>query len=130
MDRTVTGLRGRLASAQDEEQFQAVGLLCRETLISTAQAVFVAEAHPTLDGVPASPTDAKRMLDAYIAASLGGGRNEYVRKHGKAGLDLAVHLQHKRTATYREAAICAEATTSMVNIIAVMAGLRDPASAA
>jgi hypothetical protein len=31
-----------------EEQFQAVGLLCRETLISLAQAVYDAQLHPTL----------------------------------------------------------------------------------
>jgi hypothetical protein len=127
VDRTVTELRSRLASARDEEHFQAVGLLCRETLISTAQAVFDPEVHPTLDGIAASPTDAKRMLDAYIGASLGGGRNEYVRRHVKAALDLAVHLQHKRTATYQDSAICAEATTSVVNIIATMAGVRESA---
>ena len=32
VDRTVTEMRSRLASANTEEQFQAVGLLCRETL--------------------------------------------------------------------------------------------------
>lgn len=126
VDRNVTEVRARLASAKAEEQFQAVGLLCRETLISLAKAVYNPEKHKTLDGVAASPTDAKRMLEAYVAVALQGDANEYVRKHARAALDLAVNLQHKRTATFRTAAVCVEATTSVVNLIAIMAGLRDP----
>jgi hypothetical protein len=126
VDRTVSEMKSRLASAKTEEQFQNVGLLGRELLISTAQQVFNEDKHPTLDGVAVSSTDAKRMLERYIAVALGGGTNEHVRKHAKAALELAVHLQHKRTATFREAAICVEATTSVVSLIAIMAGLRDP----
>jgi hypothetical protein len=44
-----------------------------EALISVAQAVYVAERHPTLDGVAASNTDAKRMLEALIAVEFAGG---------------------------------------------------------
>lgn len=91
--------------------------------------IFDTAKHATLDGVAASPTDAKRMLEAYIAIELGGGVNEFVRKHAKAALDLAVQLQHRRTATFRDAAICVEATTSVVNLIAIIAGLRDRSQA-
>jgi hypothetical protein len=126
VDRTVTALRQQLAVAETEEQFQTVGLLCRETLISLAQAAFSPDEHPTLDGVKATDTDTKRMLEAYIAASLGGSSNEHLRKHARAALDLALHLQHKRTASFRDAALCSEATTSVVNLVAVMAGRRDP----
>jgi hypothetical protein len=66
-------MRQRLESAAAEEQFQAVGLLCREALISLAQAVYDPDVHQTLDKVKASDTDAKRMLEAYIAVALGGG---------------------------------------------------------
>jgi hypothetical protein len=124
--RTVGELRDRLAPASKEEQFQAVGLLCREALISVAQAVFVPEKYPTLDGVAASPTDAKRMLEAYIAVELGGGSNDEARKHARSALDLAVKLQHTRTAAFRDAALCVEATTSVINIIAIVSGRRDP----
>jgi hypothetical protein len=126
VDRTVTALRQHLAIAKTEEQFQTVGLLCREALISLAQAVFSPDQHPTLDGVKASETDAKRMLEAYIAASLAGTSNEHLRKHARAALDLALHLQHKRTASIRDAALCSEATTSVVNLIAIIDGRRDP----
>lgn len=126
VDRTVGELRTRLAPSTTEEQFQAVGLLCREALISLAQAVYIPNLHPSLDGVAPSSTDAKRMLEAYIAVELNGGSNEDARRHARSALTLAVNLQHKRTATFREAAMCVEATTAVVNIVAIISGRRDP----
>jgi hypothetical protein len=122
VDRTVGEIRDRLASATSEDQFQAVGLLCREALISVAQAVFVPDRHPTLDGVAPSHTDAKRMLDAYITVELGGDANEFARKHARSALDFSVNLQHKRTAAFRDAAMCVEATTAVINTVAIVAG--------
>lgn len=74
-----------------------------------------------------SETDAKRMLDSYIATELAGGPNEGLRRHAKAALSLANDLQHSRTADYRQAALCAEASTSVVNIVAIISGRRDRA---
>lgn len=127
VDRGIYELRRRLEQAQNEEQFQAVGLFCRETLISVAQVVFDAQRHPPTDGTVPSETDAKRMLDAYIAVELAGGPNEGIRRHAKAALSLANDLQHHRTADYRQAALCAEATTSVVNLLAIISGRRDRA---
>ncbi|HVY19511.1 MAG TPA: hypothetical protein VHA70_05470 [Bauldia sp.] len=126
VDRAIADARGRLSSAKTEEQFQTVGLLCRELLISIAQAVFDAAHHPTLDGVTASSTDAKRMLEAYIAVELAGSSNETMRKFAKAALELASQLVHRRTATYRDAALCVEASTAVTNAVAIMAGIRNP----
>lgn len=126
VDRVVGTLRQQLAGATTEEQFQAVGLMCREALISLAQAVYSTERHPTLDGVQASPTDAKRMLEAYIVVELSGTHNKIARQHARAGFDLANELQHRRTAAFRDAALCAEATTTVVNVIAIVSGRRDP----
>ena len=127
VDRVVTQLRRRLASARNEEEFQGIGLLCREVLISLAQAVYDSKRHPAPDGVNVGPNDVKRMLDAYINVELKGDSGEHLRKHARASLELALHLQHKRTAGFRAAAACVEATTSVVNLIAITAGLRDPA---
>ena len=126
VDRQVGEARRRLAGAQTEEQFQAVGLLCREVLVSLAQAVHDPARHPPLDGVRPSETDAKRMLEAYIAAELEGSSNEALRRHAKAAYALAVELQHKRTASFRETALCVEASSSIVNVIAIISGRRDP----
>jgi hypothetical protein len=124
VDRTVSELRDRLATATSEEQFQAVGLLCREALISLAQAVYVPERHGSPDTVAPSPTDAKRQLEAYIIVDLAA--NEHARKFVRSALDLSVTLQHKRTATFREAAMCVDATTAVINLLAVASGRRDP----
>ena len=126
VDRTVGELRDRLAEADSEEQYQAVGLLCREAIISVAQVVYDPDKHRPADGVQPSETDAKRMLEAYIAAELRGASNEESRRHARSALDLAVALQHRRTAAFRDAALCVEATTSVINVIAIMAGRRDP----
>lgn len=125
VDRGIDDVRRNLDQAEIEEHYQTVGLLCREVLISVAQVVYDPQNHPTADGVRPSKTDAGRMLDAYIAKELSGGSNEGVRRHAKAALSLASALQHQRTATYRHAALCAEATTSVVNILAVISGRRD-----
>jgi hypothetical protein len=117
-------VRLRLDTAESEEQYQAVGPLCREVLISVAQEVYDAERHCPQDGVEPSETDTKRMLEAFFASELDGAPNEEARAHAKAALRLALALQHKRTADFRMAALCAEATSSVVNILAVLAGRR------
>lgn len=124
VDRQFQEVRLRLDTADSEEQYQAVGLLCREVLISVAQEVHDPSVHRTLDGVPPSDTDAGRMLESFFGAELEGGVNEESRAHAKAALRLALALQHKRTADFRMAALCAEATSSVVNIVAVLAGRR------
>jgi hypothetical protein len=126
VDRTIAEIRQRLAAATAEEQFQAVGLLCRETLITLAQTLFDPARHPILDGTEVSKTDAKRMLEAYLAVELSGPENKIARQHAKAALDLANETQHKRTAGFRQAALCAESTTAVVNLLAIISGQRDP----
>jgi len=126
VDRTIGEIRKRLADAEYEEQFQAVGLLCREVLISLAQSVYDPQLHRSEDGVTPSETDAKRMLSSYISSVLIGSSNEVSRKHARAAYDLAAELQHRRTADFRQAALCVEATTSVVNVIAIISGRRDP----
>lgn len=66
------------------------------------------------------------MLDAFLAAELGGQSNEYARRHAKAAIDLALSLQHSRTADFRTAALCAEATASVINQVGILSGARVP----
>jgi hypothetical protein len=126
VDRALFEMRKRLADADSEEQFQAVGLLCREALISLAQGVYDPAKHPPVDGKTPSDTDAKRMFDAFIAVQLGGSSHEAARRYARAAFDLANDLQHRRTATYREASLCVEATSSAVAVVAIVSGHRDP----
>ena len=128
VDRQLGEARRVLESASTEEQFQSVGLHCRETLISLAQTVFDPYQHPPIDddNVDVSDTDAKRMLDRFLAVEVSGRSNAGARRLAKVSLDLANELQHRRTATFRQAALCAEATASVINIIAILSGVRDP----
>ena len=126
VDRTVDQIRNNLAAAQHEEQFQSIGLLCREALISLAQAVYIPERHTSIDGNTPSDTDARRMLEAYIVVELAGGPNEEARAHVRAALKLAVALQHRRTADFRQTAMCVEDTAAVINVIAIASGRRDP----
>ncbi|MBM3334715.1 hypothetical protein FJY63_08645 [Candidatus Sumerlaeota bacterium] len=124
VDRAVDKIISNLERASREEEFQAMGLLCRECLISLAQAVFDPKKHKPTDGIEPSQTDAYRMLEAYFSAEFPGSQNEALRRHAKASLNLANELQHKRTAQYKDAALCAEATRTVVNIVAITSGKR------
>lgn len=126
VDRTVEKAQARLAAAVHEEDYQTIGLLCREILISLGQSVFDRTAHTTADGTVPSDTDAGRMIEGFLLNAASGGSNENVRRHARASLQLAVELQHKRTADFRAAALCLEATSSITNIIAILSGRRDP----
>lgn len=125
VDRSMGEIKLRLAQAGSEEQYQGIGLLARETLISLAQAVYVQEIHGSADGTVPSKTDAKRMLESYISSVLPGKSNENIRRHAKASLDLANDLTHRRTADFRLAALCAESTNAVVNIVSIISGRRD-----
>jgi hypothetical protein len=127
VDRGMEKARARLESAHDEEDYQTVGLLCREILISLGQAVYDPALHITSDGIAPSATDAGRMIDAFLSQAAEGGSYENVRRHAKAALHLVVELQHKRTADFRAAALSLEATSSITNIVAILSGRRDPA---
>ena len=122
VDRSLTKARVQFSTAAAEEDWQAIGLVCREVLISLGQAVFVEDVHESADGVKPSPTDAKRMLEAYFRHELPGDGYKEVRAHARAAVDLAVHLQHRRTATRQLAALCLEAASSAVAVVAIIAG--------
>lgn len=122
IERSIKEIKIRQSEAKQEEQFQVVGLLCRETIVTLAQSVYIAEKHPILDNVSVSKTDAKRMLEAYIAVEFGGSANEKLRKYAKATLDLANELTHKRSATQKDASLCSVATLSLINFIGTIEG--------
>jgi hypothetical protein len=126
VDRGLEAVRRSLQSAATEEAFQAVGLLCRETIISAAQQVYDPAKHVAQDGIIPSATDAKRMIEAFLVHEFPGSTYEVIRKHARASFDLANELQHRRTADFRQAALCAEGTAAVVNVLSILAGRRDP----
>lgn len=121
VDRTLSKAHNQLRGAKAEEDCQAIGLLCREVIISLAQAVYDPAIHEPLDGVTPSETDANRMLEAYIGHVFPGSSYKEVRAHARASLALALNLQHRRTATMQLAALCIEATASTTAVISIIA---------
>lgn len=126
VDRTMDKLREQLNYASTEEDFQQVGHLVREMLISLAQAVFDPQRHPALgDDVPnASKTDFKRMMERYVSVECEGPENEELRKCVRSTFDLANAVQHARNSTYREAALCVQAAFNVVGLIQIVSGQR------
>ena len=110
-------MKNRLEAANAEEQFQATGMLGRETIITVAQQVFDRTLHKTEDGVEPNETDAKRMLDAFLGYELSGASNERIRKFAKDAVDMANQLTHDRMATKRDASMCLTSVTSVAYLI-------------
>ena len=122
LDRALQKATETFRLAAVEEDFQMVGLLCREAFISLAQTIYDESRHQTVDGVVPSPTDAKRMLEAFFVAELPGAGNEASRRHARAAVFLADALVHRRTARHLDAALCLEATTSTANLACILTG--------
>jgi len=62
------------------------------------------------------------MLEAFFMSELSGGSNEEARRHARASISLADSLVHRRTASYRDAALCIEATQSTANLVSIVTG--------
>lgn len=123
VDRSLGKAKAQFLAASTEEEWQTVGLLGREVLISLGQAVYDREVHGETDedGKRIGSTDARRQLFAWLHHQMSGGDNKEIRAHIKASIDLAVHLQHRRTATRQLAELCLEATSSAVSVVAIIA---------
>lgn len=120
VDRALAKARKQLDVASAEEDYQAIGLLCREVMISLAQAVYDPSIHVPEDGVTPSATDANRMLEAYIRYVFPGESYKEVRAHARAALALALNVQHRRTATRQLAELCLEAAMSTTAVISII----------
>ncbi len=122
--RTVTKIKRDSDLAKNEEDFQSIGLLCREVIISLAQAVFIPWLHGDKDekGVSISETDAVRMIGNYLNYTLTGSSNEELRSYAKNTNKLANMLTHKRNATKKDMLLAVSATISLINFIGIIEG--------
>jgi len=135
VDRQLADVRESLQQARGPQDLQKVGIVCREALISAVQEVFDPSLHIPDGGDEPSKTDFKRMAEHYIGTELQGPQHQVVRKFARravelatAAFDLANAVQHDRSAQYRTAALCAEATFTVINLLAVLAGRRERAA--
>ncbi|MCB0495542.1 MAG: hypothetical protein KDC79_05370 [Cyclobacteriaceae bacterium] len=120
VDRVLGKTNKQLGLANNEEDFQQIGLLCREIFITLGQILFDSDKHELIDEVNPSQTDAKRRLEIYVENELSGKSKSALRKYLRAAIDLSVDLQHRRTANKIDAGICLEATYSVTNTIRII----------
>jgi hypothetical protein len=120
VDRVLSKARGLLDLGKNEEDFQQIGLYCREVFITLGQILYKPEQHKLIDDVNPSQTDSKRLLEIYVENDLQGKSKSALRKYLRSAIDLSNDLQHKRTANMTDANICLEATYSVTNTIKII----------
>jgi hypothetical protein len=81
-------LRERYAVARTEEDFQAIGLLCRDLFRSLSEATFEDSHVPARAATP-GPADSVARLHLVVDAYAPGEGNREIRKVTKATFDLA-----------------------------------------
>lgn len=121
VNRQANAMREQFTRAKSEEDFQAVGHLGREVLISLAQAVIEPTEAIGEDGELPSSTDAKRLLEAYISKKLSERGNEALRKAVRGTVQATSAVVHDRNATPKDAAIVAELVSSTVQLVHILA---------
>lgn len=118
VDRMITKVEVEFSTAKSEEDFQGIGLLIREILISIGQEVYCRELDTNES--PPSKTDAKELINRFLSSSFSGGSNEELRRFVKDVYDLSVALQHKRERNKLHAEINVEATKLFIKIIKIL----------
>lgn len=122
INRTVIKIKQDSKVAKNEEDFQQIGLLCREVIISLAQTVYDPLIHGETDekGITIGKTDGIRMIGNYINVRLAGSSNEELRSYAKATNKLANLLTHKRDASRTDMLMSVSATMALINFIGVL----------
>lgn len=112
------------SAASDIEDFQSIGLQCREVIISIAKTVYDPKTHGEYsdDGIIIGESDAVRQLANYIKSNLKGKENEELRSYAKATNKIANVLTHRRTSTKTEMLLCVNATVALINFIGILEG--------
>ncbi len=122
IERTIIKIKKEANSAKNEEDFQTVGLLCRDIIISLAQSVYNPEIHGKYDenNIEIGSSDAVRMLKNYINIVLVGKDNKELRDYIKAANAIANQLTHKRSATKKDMLLAMSSTISLINIVGIL----------
>lgn len=122
IERTIAKIKRDSSTAKNEEDFQAIGLLCRDVIISLAQAVYKPLIHGEIDenGIKIGKSDAVRMLGNYINFTLKGGQNKELRTYAKVTNDLANQLTHKRSATKKDMLLTMSSTVALINFVGII----------
>lgn len=122
INRTLLKIKRESGDAKNEEDFQQIGLLCREVIITLAQTIYSPDIHGTHDdkGTLISKSDAIRMIGNYISVKLPGSSNDELRAYAKVTNKLANNLTHKRDASRSDMLMAVSATIALINLIGIL----------
>ncbi|MBC2458254.1 hypothetical protein [Clostridium beijerinckii] len=105
-------------SAVEIEDFQAIGVQCREILIELGNSIYFAEMAGQREQPKAS--DFKRKTELFIQFYLIGSENSdyrsIIRKLTESTWDYACKITHSSSTTFYEASTCVTLCTSLVGV--------------
>lgn len=105
-------------SAEEVEDFQSIGVQCREVLIELGNAIY----QPYMAGEEEQPqkSNFKKKAELFVKFYLTDNENSdyrgYIKKLTEATWDYASKITHSQKATYYEASTCVTLTTSLVSV--------------
>jgi hypothetical protein len=110
VDDQMVQMRERYRAALTVEDFQGIGLRCREIFVSLGGACYDEDAHGPAENLV-------DRLYAAVEAVAPGSSNKELRKLLKAGIDYANKVQHDSDGTRQNARIVAEVTAASVTVM-------------
>lgn len=105
-------------SAVEIEDFQAIGVQCREVLIELGNYIYLAEI--ASKGEQPKESDFKRKAELFIQFYLTGSENHdyrrIIKKLTESTWDYACKITHSSSTTFYEASTCVTLCTSLVGV--------------
>lgn len=114
--RKLKSIANLIDSAVEIEDFQSVGVQCREVLIDLGNSIYFAEMAG--DNEQPQASNFKRKAELFIQFYLAGSENSdyrsIIKKLTESTWDYANKLTHSHNATFYEASTCVSLCTSLV----------------
>lgn len=107
-----------IESATEIEDFQAIGVQCREILIELGNSIYQKE----MAGDEEQPQESnfKKKAELFISFYLSGSENKdyrnYIKKITEATWDYTCKITHTQNSTYYEVSTCITLVTSLVSL--------------
>ncbi len=120
VNRHIQEMRFILRTAVAEGDYHNIVLISLDTFDSLAEAAFDPDQNPTINGKSLSEMDAATKIKSLLEKELKGETNKETLGYTKAALKLAVSLQKTSNFDHRTAAICVEATASLVKLVSIL----------
>lgn len=116
--RKLKNIANLIDSAIEIEDFQAIGVQCREVLIELGNSIYFAEMAG--DGEQPQASNFKRKAELFIQFYLSGSDNSdyrsIIKKLTESTWDYANKITHSQNATFYEASTCVSLCTSLVGV--------------